>query len=343
MEKYGVGMTQNPNIKQTALSYSFGKLLFLGVISLALAASGPLSLFAAVPMVMAFLLYGRGKAFMLGGIVIGLTFVLARLVPELSHLWGIFAVVLLNAVLISEIIFRKWPPSKGLIVMGFSLVLFIGAITLGLSLTSEQSLSAQIEAGVTSALNTIKSSKENQVLLDSGDERAQALKEVIDNPKIVVNQIINWSPSVIFVGTFFGLWVSLFLVLRNSLIWRDRHGYPFGLSDLVKFRVPDFAVWPLIVGLVLFVGSTYLGMGEMGEVIGGNILLCLAVFYFFQGFGIYIDTLNFFGIFGLFRTLMIMTTLFMAWQLIVFAGLFDTWVDFRKYLVKKNNDEGDNL
>jgi hypothetical protein len=32
----------------------------------------------------------------------------------------------------------------------------------------------------------------------------------------------------------------------------------------------------------------------------------------------------------------------MAWQLIVFAGLFDTWVDFRKYLVKKNNDEGDN-
>ncbi|MCO4792191.1 MAG: DUF2232 domain-containing protein [Bacteriovoracaceae bacterium] len=336
-------MTNDQDIKETVANYSLGKLLFLGVISLALSASGPLTLFAAVPMIMAFLLYGRGKAYFLGGVVLVATVVLAKVFPSFSHLWGIFLFVLINAVLVSEIIFRRWPPARGLIVMGFALVCFVGALVAGVSLSTENTLSIEIEKGVTTALNAIKSSEENKVLLESGDERAQALKEVLDNPKIIVNQIINWSPSAIFVGIFFGLWVSLFLILRNSLIWRDQLGYPFGLSDLVKFKVPEYTVWPLIAGLILFVGGEYLSLGPVAEVIGGNILLCLGVFYFFQGFGIYLDTLNFFGVFGLFRTLMIMTTLFMAWQLIVFVGIFDTWINFRKFLVKKNTDEGDNL
>lgn len=337
-----VNMTKTTDINQPEISYSMGKLLFLGVISLALTASGPLTLFAAVPLIMAFLLYGRGKAFMLSGLVFVATLVLARVVPSLAHLWGVFFFVLINAVLVAEIIFRKWPPARGLMVMGLALVGLCGAVIAFISIASEQSLGVEIERIVTTALNAIKSNEENRAILESGDERARALKEIVENPGIIVTQILNWSPAVIFVGIFFGLWVSLFLVLRNSLIWRDQLGYPFGLSDLVKFRVPDFAIWPLIVSLVLFVGGDYLSLGQQTEIIGGNILLCLGVFYFFQGFGIYLDTLNFFGMFGLFRTLLIMTTLFMAWQIIVFVGVFDTWVNFRKFLVKKNkNNEGD--
>jgi len=41
---------------------------------------------------------------------------------------------------------------------------------------------------------------------------------------------------------------------------------------------------------------------------------------------------------GFFRSLIVMVVIFMAYYLIVAAGLFDNWFDFRKYFVKPKNE-----
>ena len=70
---------------------------------------------------------------------------------------------------------------------------------------------------------------------------------------------------------------------------------------------------------------------------GFTIVKCLGIFYFFQGFGIFSDLLTFMGIMGFFRSLIVMVVIFMAYYLIVAAGLFDNWFDFRKYFEKPKN------
>jgi len=131
------------------------------------------------------------------------------------------------------------------------------------------------------------------------------------------------------------------MILRNSLVWRIRHAYPFGLKDLVRYKVPDFFVWPLIAGLALFLGAE--AIAPWAEVLGGNILACLGIFFFFQGFGVFVDLLSFLGINGFFRSILIVSTVFMGWKVLVLAGLFDIWVDFRRFMKTKKNDEGDSL
>ncbi len=323
--------------------YFLLKILFLGIIALALCASGPLSLFASVPLCLAFLLFGRSKGLIL--IVVGLlgTILLPKVSAVFGHLWGIYLLAAINSVVISEMLMRKVRPAKGVLVSGFVIVTLIALIFSIFTLSMDTTLEAEVEKIVVQTIDALKAEKENQVFLKSSDENAIALRNFIDNPKTMVTQILNWMPSIIFASTFFSIWVSFFLLLRNGQIWKHKINYPYDLKDLTGFRLPYEFVWPLIVGLTLFAGSKYF-LGPWGEVLGGNILVGLAVFYFFQGFGVYLETLTHYKIFGLFRTLLVMTTLFMAWQLIVLVGVFDMWVNFRKFFNKKNqNDEGDTI
>lgn len=322
---------------------SLVKLVFLGVIALALSASGPLSLFAAVPLCLVFLLFGRAKGVILVFTGLLATIGLAQLSMSLSHVWGIYLFAALNCLVITEHLFRKTTPTKGVVNSGFIMLGVLGAFFVIFTTSLNTSLEGEVEKTVMQTIEAIKSNKENQAFLKGNDEKAIALREFVENPKEVVTQIMNWLPALIFVSVFFTIWVSYFILLRNGLFWRHKIKYPYSLKDLTGFRLPDYFVWPLIVGLALYAGGEYV-FGPSSEVIGGNILFALGVFYFFQGFGIYLDTLTHFKIFGLFRTILIMMTLFMAWQIVVLLGVFDTWVDFRKFLKKKEkNDEGDTL
>lgn len=87
------------------------------------------------------------------------------------------------------------------------------------------------------------------------------------------------------------------MVLRNSVIWKQKISYPYSLRDIIEFKVPEFFVWPLIAGLALFLGGEYF-LGEKAEVIAVNILYCLSIFYFFQGFGVLADFLTHIRIVG---------------------------------------------
>ena len=73
----------------------------------------------------------------------------------------------------------------------------------------------------------------------------------------------------------------------------------------------------------------------------------VAVFYFFQGFGLLMDLLKHMKIVGMVRTLIFLSLILFgvkAGFFLALLGVLDNFKDFRKSFKKKSNeDEGDNL
>jgi hypothetical protein len=323
-----------------------GKLALLGIVSMALSAFGPLSLFAPVPLVMSFLLFGRLKTFYVAAAASALLFALAAIFPGLQNnilIVGVFCVSLLYAFFISQIVEKGKEPVRGLLRAGFIVVslfvLLFGLFTFSLDVP----LGTYVEKQVIEVSEILKSSKEYREAVKAGRQDQLDKWALFSRPKEYASYIMNWSFTAIFVGVFISLWVTLFMTLRNSGIWKQLYKYQYGMKELVNFKTPDFFVWPLIIGLILVVGAEHLVSDpKFLEVVGGNLLFCMAVFYFFQGFGIFVQLLDHLKFVGFFRTMVIICSVFMGWRVIVVVGVFDLWLNFKKYFEKKEN-EGDNI
>jgi hypothetical protein len=318
---------------------SFAKLMFLAIISIALCSFGPLSIFAPVPLILAFLLYGRMTTLFLGLISSAVLWFVSMKFAQMPFLLvGIYLVAFLYAVLIAEVIFRNINPVKGLMRAGLVLVTVSGISLFWFNQLGKVSIKSQISTTIETTFAKLKES--NKELFATGGEDARAVQEVLARPQDLANEIYSILPSIVFIISFLGLWVSFFMTLRNSLIWRYKHLYTYSLKDLIHFKAPDFLVYPLITSLVLMVGADY-GLGKTAAVVGGNILYCLGVFYLFQGFGIYNDFLKYLRIRGFVKTLFIVFTLVMAFKFLAIIGMFDLWFDFRKYLTNNTNNKND--
>lgn len=321
---------------------SFGKLLFLAVISIALCTFSPLSVFAPVPLILAFLLYGRLTTLFIGGISTTALWFISAKYPVPFVIGGMYLTAFLYAILIAEVILRNINPVKGLIYSGLILVTLVGGTLVAANLSGQFSVKEELNKSVTKLLAMVKEqNKDNEAMNSTGDE-ARAFQDLLSKPDQLANEIFTVLPSIIFVFAFFGLWVSLYMTLRNSMIWRYKHLYAYSLKDLINFRAPDFFVWPLIVSLVCVVGADY-GLPKTAEIVGSNLLYCLGVFYLFQGFGVYNAFLQYLRIGGFLKTIFVVFTLVMAYKFLAILGMFDLWFDFRKYFTNKKKDEGDIL
>jgi hypothetical protein len=321
---------------------SLGKLTFLIVISVALCSFGPLSVFAPVPLILAFLLYGRLTTLLIGGACTSaLWFVSVKFAIPLM-IAGMYLTAFLYAILIAEVILRNINPVKGLIYSGIILVTLIGCSLIAYDQLGKVSVKTELKTSVVKLLAMVKEQNKNNEALNSNGEEARAYQDFMSKPEELANEIYSVLPSIIFVFVFFGLWISLYMALRNSVIWRYKNLYSYSLKDLINFRAPDFFVWPLIVSLVGVVGADY-GLPKGAEIIGSNLLYCLGVFYLFQGFGVYNAFLKYLKIGGFLKTLFVVFTLVMAYKFLAILGMFDMWFDFRKFLTNSKKDEGDIL
>lgn len=319
---------------------SFGKLVFLGVVTVVLSLFGPLSLLAPVPLTMGFLLYGANQALKMSlafALVLWAIALSVPAVPQITLTAGIFSTALLYAYLVYRFINRGIHPVKGLIQSGVILLSLWGLLGLGLVVLSGGDVHSMLTQQLSEKISMFKTdpvyAPQYERLANASDTQAKLLIDTLEKPEMIVSTFLKWLPAGVFVGTFFTLWVCLVMVLRNSIIWRPLWNYSFGLRDLTSFKVPDLFVYPLILSLVLLLTADMTNF-TLGEVIGGNILVALALFYFFQGFGIVMEAFTHFGIMGIIRSLLMMLVLFFAWRVVVFLGLFDTWINFRKFLKK---------
>ncbi|MBT3585014.1 MAG: DUF2232 domain-containing protein [Halobacteriovoraceae bacterium] len=318
---------------------SYWRLLLFGLLALILGGLPPVSFLAPIPLVFGMLLFGRAQTLVMGTLCLVIYFALTQITSHLPiHTGGVFIISMIYAAAVSEIIYKGLSPVKGLVRAGTVIIAFMGFLLLSFALFSETPIEKLLENEVTQVVEVIKAQPGFKA---NTSEDALLFKEMFSNPKEIASSIISWSPTFLFVGTFLGLWVCLFFVLRNSFVWRKKVNYPFAKEDLLNFRVPDYMVWILIAALSLMLGGNYLG-GTWGEVIGGNVLYCLSIFYFFQGFGIFLDFLTFLKVGGFLRTFFVVFTIFLGgWRVLIVVGIFDLWVNFRKFLVRKNDSENE--
>lgn len=316
--------------------------MFLAIISVALCTFGPLTVFAPVPLILAFLLYGRLTTLFIGAVCTGALWLVSARFAIPLEIAGRYLTAVLYAVLVAEVIMRNIHPVKGLIYSGIALVTIFGGTLIAFQQLGNVSIKAELKNSVVKMMTMVKEQNKDNEALTSNGEEARAFQDFIAKPEELANEIYSFLPTVIFVIAFFGLWISLYMTLRNAAIWRYKNLYSHSLKDLINFRAPDFFVWPLILSLVCVVGAGY-GFPKIAETIGTNLLYCLGVFYLFQGFGVYNAFLKYLKIGGFLKTMFVVFTLVMAFKFLAILGMFDMWFDFRKFLTNKKKDEGDIL
>lgn len=337
-------MTLNPKLKMRSkeLDSNFSLLIFLQIFAVVLCFVVPFSLFAPVPIAIALLLYGRLPSLFFSALIAAIVWYLTMRFPTNvgAFLSGVHLVSVFCGVLISEVISRNLNPIKGLMITGFTFVL----ITAGIIVVNDRVGTVKLKGQITQAVDQfVKELKENnKEQLSKNNEEARIINGLVSNPSQIVDGIYKFVPAIIFVSIFFAIWVALYLTLRMAKVWRYKNLYAFSTRDLISFKTPDFFVYPLIASLVLYVGSDH-GFGKDSEVIGLNLLYSLGVFYLFQGFGVFYDFLTFLRIGGVFKTAMLTFVMVTSFKFLALIGIFDLWFDFRKYFIKKNNDEGDML
>jgi len=331
-----------PNHKNKSIDHSFGLLIFLQLFMLVLCLGGPLSVLAPVPMALSLLVFGRMPALLFAGVFLAISqYLMTRLQFSSGMLWILIqGIAIFSGYCLFEMIRRNISPFKAIFIGGFALMLLMGSILLGTHYLGKTSLKSQMDVSVLQVMNTIK--ENNKDVIAGGGEEGRTIKSLIESKDQIVEDIVHYMPSIVVSFSFFVIWISFYSVLRLSKIWRYKNLYSFGLRDLLQFKTPEYFVYPLILALFLYLAASY-GIGKKAEIFGGNLLFSLGVFYFFQGFGIFYDFLTFVKIGGMVKTIFMFFILMTAYKFVAIIGIFDLWFDFRKFFVKKNNDEGDIL
>lgn len=332
------------NMTETTTSRGVSRYFFLGIASIILCVSLFMSVFTPVPLTMAIVLYGRVKGIFLGLLGIVAAWGLARMgVFPGTILIGLYFIGLIFAIVIAEVILRKIAPMKGIISFGFGLLFLISGAAFYSFAVKKIDIRGIILDQVKVVANEVQAKKQEYIA--QGGEESREMVNFMSQPELVVNEVIQTLPATIFMGIFFGLWINMFIILRSQgLMFRDLE-YPYKEKDYLEFTMPDWAIWVVIPSLVLALwGKEY---GVWYEATGMTFLKCLGLFYFFHGFGIYLEFISSVGLFGFFRTFLILFTVVTAAWAISLIGLFDTWFNFRKFFKKKMNnnkdekDEGD--
>ncbi|MFZ4712273.1 MAG: DUF2232 domain-containing protein [Bacteriovoracaceae bacterium] len=317
----------------------FSRFLFLGLASIVLCISVFMSVFTPVPLVFAIIMYGRLKGLALGLVGLLIAALLSQFLFPKELLVFLYAGALVMAFAIAEIWFRRMAPFQGIVRFGMGFLLLI-SVAIGVS---SQLMTKPLRFYIVEEVKQISTQiqTDREKILAEGGEESRAMVDLFSSPEKMADEVIFTFPSAIFMVIFFGMWINLLIIIRGQSLLFGNKLYPYTEKDFLSFAMPDMMVWLVIPALVLTIwGKEYLGTWY--EVGGLTALKCLGLFYFFQGFGIYMDFVAFLRITGFFRTFLILFTVVTASWLIAIIGLFDIWVNFRKFFKKNNrNDEGE--
>lgn len=320
------------------IPFDMRRLILLGLSSLLLCVSFLMSIFTPFPIALSAVLYGRKLGYGIGVVTWLVSLILALFVFKDPSVFMIYTLSLVVSIALSEIILRKVKPLKGMLISG-GIFVFITAMAVTYT-TQVQKVNIK-EVLVTQ----IESSKElidqqKKSIEASGAESKEAFEALalLDQPELIAEQVIEEAPSVFFMTTFIVLWVNLFLLLKFNRIVRKLDKKKFGEFELLKIKVPEHFIWLVILSLIAAVWGDQVGPAY--PIIGVNLLKCLGIFYFFQGFGIYMAFLDYVKLGGFIRTALVILTVFTASQVIAVIGLFDMFVNFRRFF-KQNKNQGE--
>ncbi len=276
---------------------------------------GLLSFLAPVPLAMGILAYGKARILKWAISLLALLCLGAWFVPSQAVLAGAYALTILYAYFIAIIIRCDIPPIRGILYTGTSLALVLWICVLGLEVLTPGGVQGYLQQMVEASLSRIP---ENENV----------------DAQVLLGYLTTMGPIYITVIPFVALWVCFFMIMRNFFLWGHRVVYTHSVQDLISFRTPDYLLYPLLLGLAASLSGTQLQMGGLSTF--GNVLLGLVgVFYFFQGFGVFLEFLNHFKFIGILKSVLLVLTVALAQVWLAILGVFDTWLNLRGYLKKK--------
>lgn len=338
MSESGVNNFENP-VRPVEFQNSNGKLIFLCGLGVFLCSVTPFVPFAPAPLALAFLIFGNSKASLATGLFTLLLFGLAAF-TSLTSVHGVFYIgSAIVAWIVQKIIRSKENPHQGLFKYGFGIIA-LGALLYGTAVVvTDFSLEGELVKAINVMTEQLKADENYKTLIAQGGEQGRAVQDLIDKPEAAAKEVAAWLPSGFFISVFFTIWITMFMVFRNSIAWRNIVSYQYNFNDFLEFKVPYFFIYPVIVGLALAAGGDYILGTSWAQPVGYNIIYCLGIFYLFQGVGVLVDFLKFAKIHGFFRNLMVIFAILMLWRALAIIGLFDVWINFRKFF--RNKNEGD--
>ncbi len=176
----------------------------------------------------------------------------------------------------------------------------------------------------------IKSFQDSIELSSQMGAQADQIKFIKSNINIIARFLLYISPALTLVGLSFTAWLNIILVrklfLLNGLTYPD-----FG--ELTRWKAPEQTVWFLIGSGAVVLLPIVFEIKVVGILmVGLNILIISLFVYFLQGLAIFEF---YFKTRQVPRLLRIMFYFFLILQqylviLVIAAGLFDLWLDFRK-------------
>lgn len=316
------------------LNLGASKLILLGVSSILLSMSYVFSVFTPFPLGLAVAIYGKKKGF----ITIAVTFLFSLLISLFVFKSFVFAFVIFIAGIISLIcsqtVMNNYNPVKSIALGGTSIIVILSAMFF--AIVSSQNI--DIKEYLIEEIKTQKTQMDSALAKEkivSTDENVFDVQAFLSQPELVADYIIKELPGYFMMSVFLIIWFNLGLLARSRRITLYLMGQQnlIAKESLFNIRLPD----QLVIVVALALAAVVFGdsLSESYVTLGMTALKVVGVFYFFQGFGIYIAFLNYARIQGFFRTLLIILTIFTAGQVLAIAGLLDTFFNFRKFLIKK--------
>lgn len=308
------------------------RLVVLTLASVLLCLSVFVSALTSFPLVLAAILYGRGRGYLAMLMAWILCFAVSLFVLKDPSMLIVASMSIPVTIVVIESLMRNMSPLKSILGGGvlLSLLLFamMGTALELMETTPKQFIVSQIEDKKDDFATTLR----KQMGVQDNDQAFEFLA-LLEQPEALATQVLEEVPGYLMMGIFLVIWGNLFLGLKSRRILlagqKKRARTEF---DLVYFKVPEKVIWAVIVALVLTVFGDELN--PILSVVGLNLLKVLGVFYFFQGFGLYLSFLNSLRLRGFLRTLLIVLTVLMAAQALAIIGLFDMFFNFRRFLKK---------
>lgn len=142
--------------------------------------------------------------------------------------------------------------------------------------------------------------------------------------KAFMDGISRFYPSIMIISAGFAVWLNF--VMAKPLFWMGKLEYPdFGPLD--RWQTPDYLIW----GVILSGFASLLSSGGI-KLLAINALIVFSAVYLFHGISIILFFLNKYRVPPWIRIsiyfIVFIQQLFLV--VLVIAGVFDQWVDFRK-------------
>ncbi len=310
-----------------------GRLSMMGFFSTLLCFSLFMTVFTPYPLGLASVLYGRVKGAIATLIGIVTCFVSLKLWGQDFTVFFFYLVSVGISFGISEIIHRDINPMKGIVALGavitFVVSGFIYLGTVNSSTTIKEELVIEFEK-----IQPIFEAQKKRMEA-AGESQPYEVEALLTQPKLLADYAIENGPSVFLMALFVTLWVNLFLLLKSNRMVKKMSSKKYSEEYLLNFKMPDNAIWFVILFLALSIWGDQ--VTPWISIVALTCLKTLGVFYFFQGFGIYLAFLDLLKLTGFFRSLMVVTTVFIAGQVLAIIGLADMFVDFKKLMKRKED------